>query len=258
MQVKFQVKLTEGEIKVTDLEIFTPIKLEDAEILWDIDTNKILRSVYIVFNGVDIVKDSAGVILTTNRELDEKAFKIATYISNKIFLDTGIDGLDPTKVLDNSPIILAENAGEKDIIEKSKKKGFVTLDVIVIDSKPFELDKFQEDIIYSEVITFYAEAKRTKNLIQKYELLYKIIEYFFPNKIGDKLDKAVSDYCKQYNSAYGSEKFIESFRKLRNRCIHPAHKEHVNLENLSSIRDVVDMVPQIEGVVKILLDYPCV
>lgn len=242
MQVKFQVKLTEEEIKVKDLEILTPIEWEDADILWDIDTNKILKSVYIVFKDVDIVKDSAGVILTTNRELDEKAFKIATYISNKIFLDTGIDGLDPTKVLDNSPIILAENAGEKDIIEKTKKQAFDTISGMVLVVKPFELDKFQEDIRYSKTITFYAEAKRTKKLIQKYELLYKIIEYFFPNKKRDELDKTVSNYCKKYNSVYGTEEFIRSFRRLRNRCIHPTHKEHVNLENLASIREVVDMV----------------
>ena len=257
MKVKFQVKVTEGEIEVKDLEIFTPIQLEDAEILWDIDTNKILRSVDIVFKGVDIVKDSAGVILTTNRELDEKAFKIATYISNKIFLDTGIDGLDPKNVLDNAPSIFAENVGEKDIIEKSKKHGFTTINGIVFVVKSFGLDKFQEDIRYSRAITFYAEAKRTKNLIQKYELLYKVIEYFFPSKTGDKLDKAVSDYCKKYNSVYGSEEFIESFRKLRNRCIHPDNKKHVNLENLASIREVADMVPKIEELVKLLLDYPC-
>lgn len=123
--------------------------------------------------------------------------------------------------------------------------------------KIFKLEKFQEDMKHSKAITYYAESKRTKNSIQKYELLYKVIEYFFPNKAGDELDKAVSDYCKQYNSVYGSEKFIESFRRLRNRCIHPDNKRHVNLESLASIREVIDMIPKIEELVELLLEYPC-
>lgn len=256
MQVKFQVKVTEGEIEVKDLEMFKSIQLEDAEVLWNIDTKKILTSVDIVFKGVDIVKDSAGVILTTNRELDEKAFKIATYISNKIFLNTGIDGVDPKNVLNNSPSVFAENKEEKDIIEKGKKHGFTTMNGIVFVVKSFELNKFQEDMRHSKAITFYAEAKRTKNLIQKYELLYKVIEYFFPDKKREELDKAVSDYCKQYNSVYGSEKFIASFRRLRNRCIHPDNKKHANLEDLASIREVACMVPKIEELVELLLEHP--
>lgn len=211
MQVRFQFRPTMNKkIEVKDPSIFKPIQLEDAEILWNIDINKKIKDITIVFNGVDIIKDSSGAILTTNRELDEKAFKIATYISNKVFLYTGIDGFDPENILYNSPSIFPENEKEKEIIESGKK----------------------------------------------YELLYKVIKYFFPNKIGEALDKAVSDYCKQYDPVYGDKEFIESFRRLRNRCIHPDNKDHVNLEDLASIREVIDMVPKIEDLVELLLKNP--
>lgn len=98
------------------------IQLEDAEVLWNIDTDKKLKDITIIFKGVNIDKNSSGIILTINRELDEKVFKIATYISNKILLNTGIDALDPESVLYNSPSIFAENKEDNYIIEKIKSK----------------------------------------------------------------------------------------------------------------------------------------
>lgn len=257
MQVRFYLNPTiNKEIEVQDPSMFKPVQLEDAEVLWNIDTNKRIKDITIIFREVDIIKDSSGVILTTNRELDEKAFKIATYISNKIFLGTGIDGLDPETILYNSPSILPENEKEKEIIKRSKKQGFKIVKGTVTIVKPFKLEELEEDIKHSRAIAFYAEAKRTEGSIQKYELLYKVIEYFFPNKTGEALDKAASDYCKQYEPTYGDKEFIESFRRLRNRCIHPDNKDHVNLEDLASIREVIDMVPKIEKLVELLLKNP--
>ncbi|MGS0746004.1 hypothetical protein ACU70A_08700 [Syntrophomonas erecta subsp. sporosyntropha] len=254
MQVRFRFNPTMNKkIEVENPLMFKPIQLEDAEIVWDIDINKKIKDITIVFKGVDIIKDSSGAILTTNRELDEKAFKIAAYISNKIFLGTGIDGFNPENILYNSPSIFPENEKEKEIIEKGRKQGFNIVKGTVTIVKPFELEGLEEDIKHSKAIAFYAEARRTEGSIQKYELLYKVIEYFFPNKTGEALDKAVSDYCKQYDPTYGDKKFMESFRKLRNRCIHPDNKHHVNLEDLASIREVIDMVPKIENLVELLL-----
>lgn len=257
MQVRFRFNTTMNKkIEVENPLIFKPIQLEDAEILWNIDINKKIKDITIVFKGVDIIKDSSGAILTTNRELDEKAFKIATYISNKIFLDTGIDGFDPENILYNSPSVFPENEKEKEIIERSKKQGFKIMKGTVTIVKPFQLEGLEEDIKHSKAIAFYAEARRTEGSIQKYELLYKVIEYFFPNKKGEALDKAVSDYCKQYNPIYGDKEFIESFRRVRNRCIHPDNKDHINLEDLASIREVINMVPKIEDLVELLLKNP--
>lgn len=257
MQVRFRFNPTMNKkIEVENPLMFKPIQLEDAEILWNIDINKKIKDITIVFKGVDIIKDSSGAILTTNRELDEKAFKIATYISNEIFLGTGIDGFDPETILYDSPDIFPENEKEKEIIGKSRKQGFSIKKGIVTIVKPFELKGFEEDIKHSKAIAFYAEARRTEGSIQKYELLYKVIEYFFPNKKGEALDKAVSDYCKQYNPIYGDKEFIESFRRVRNRCIHPDNKDHINLEDLASIREVINMVPKIEDLVELLLKNP--
>lgn len=257
MQVRFKFNSIDNkEIEVQNTLMINPIQLEDAEVLWNIEPNKKIKDIVIVFKGIDITKDLSGAILTTNRELDEKAFKIATYISNKIFLDTGIDAFGPETILYNSPSVFAENEKEKEIIDKSIKSGFHMVKGTITIVKPLQLERFEEDIKYSKAIAFYAEAKRTEGSIQKYELLYKVIEYFFPNKTKDILDKAVSDYCKQYNQDYGDESFIETFRRLRNRCIHPDNKKHVNLEDLASIREVIEMVPKIEDLVRLLLENP--
>lgn len=139
MQVEFQVKVIKGKIEVKEEETFKPIQLEDAEILWDIDANnKKIEGISIVFKGVDITKDSSDNILPTNRDLDEKAFKIATYISNKIFLNTGIDALEPESILCKSPNIFSENQEEKDILEKCKKQGFTSIKGVFTVVKPFE------------------------------------------------------------------------------------------------------------------------
>lgn len=257
MQVRFQFSpIDNKKIVIQDTSIFNPIKLEDAEIVWNIDPDKKIKNISIVFKGRSITKDSSGAILTTSRQLDEKAFKIATYISNKVFLDTGIDGFDPETILYNSPNVFPESEKEKEIIDNSIKRGFHIMKGTVTIIKPLQLVRFEEDIKHSKAIAFYAEAKRTEGSIQKYELLYKVIEYFFPNKTGDSLDKEVSDYCKQYDQMYGDENFIESLRRLRNRCIHPDNKRHVNLEDLASIREVIDMVPNIDNLVRLLLENP--
>lgn len=255
MQVNFQLKPTR-KIQVDDPQDFKSTKLEDAEIIWDIDKNKNLKDITISFKGINNIENPSGVILTTNDELDEKAFKIAMYIANKIFLITGIDEINPESVLYNSPSVIPENEREKEILEKNKKQGFRIIPASCNVVKSFKLEKFGEDIKYSKAITLYAEAKRTKSPFQKYELLYKVIEYFFPNKKGEKIDKAVSDYCKQYDPIYGSKDFMIAFRRLRNRCIHPDHKKHANPEDLASVREVVDMVPKIEKLVKLLLEHP--
>ena len=257
MEVRFKFSpIDKKEIEVQDSLIFNPIQLEDAEVLWNVDLNKRIKDIVIIFKGIDITKDSSGAILTTNKQLDEKAFKIATYISNRIFLDTGIDGFDPETILYNSPSISPENEKEKEIIDKSMKNGFHIAKGTATIVKLFQLKEFEEDIKYSKAIAFYADAKRTESSIQKYELLYKVIEYFFPNKTGKALDKVVSDYCKQYDQIYGDKSFIESFRRLRNRCIHPDNKKHVNLEDLASIREVIEMVPKIEDLVRLLVENP--
>lgn len=262
MKISYKVELNEDVIAVKNPEEFNPIRLNEAEIFWDISHNDILKSLNIVFNGVIInsflykEESPEDSILIVNREFYEKAFEIATYISNKIFLDTGIDGLNPRLVLDNSPTILPENKEEENIIEKSKKKSFNSIDVELTITKSLEFKNLQEDIVHYKAISLYAESKRTKNDIQKYELLYKIIEYFFPDNKGDKLDKCVIKYCGEHNMNYESEDFIKSIRILRNRCVHPNSKGYISIEKIRDIEEVEKQLPKIEELVNLLLNHP--
>lgn len=182
MQVDFKIVFKGLAIDVRERQSFEPIILEGAKIIWNFNREEKLYSINVVFSGIELIKDSIGVIMTTP-ELDEKVFKIATYFSNKIFLNTGIDAFSPKEVLYSSPGILPENEQERAIWICSKKQGFSdipnTLDVV----ESLNIEDFSEDIKHSKAISFYADSKRIDNAFQKYELLYKVVEYFFPKKL---------------------------------------------------------------------------
>jgi hypothetical protein len=96
---------------------------------------------------------------------------------------------------------------------------------------------------------------RTTGVFQRYELLFKIIEYFFQQD-GPRLDAAVSKHLVQFNPAY-TPQFIESLRQVRNRVVHPrARAGSLQAESLPDVVVVRTIEPQLRSLVIALLNNP--
>jgi hypothetical protein len=98
----------------------------------------------------------------------------------------------------------------------------------------------------------YADALSAASEFQQFELLYKVVEYFFAED-GAGLDAAVSAHVTPFDPSFDPPT-MERLRQLWNRAVHPrAKKGHVKPENISHVRDVHAALPLMRRLADILL-----
>ena len=229
--------------------------LENAKINWITEQEK-LKKIELVFGGLELTKNSNGVIIADDPELNEKVYRLAAFISNNILIQNGIDAINYKSVLNSSPDLVGENPEEKAEISSSGIRKHNSLPCHAKITNPINPEDYPNNLNNSEAVALFADAIRVKTPFQKYELLYKIVEFFFPDLRGKALDKKVCNYIKVYDKKYEDENEFTKLRRLRNRCVHSGNNDHVNPEDLASVREIRKVLPQLNDLAKLLLNNP--
>ena len=92
----------------------TVTKLSDGLVTYEMDEQKSLTTVLVEVLNVNYeIKDNRFIISSS---VEATAYKIALFIANKIYIQTGIDMVKPNDVL-NSPVLIPENETEENILK---------------------------------------------------------------------------------------------------------------------------------------------
>ena len=223
---------------------------------WKVTEGNHLEAVIFEFTGCDIRYSETGAILPTYPELEKKAYRVANYLADRIFVQTGFDAIDPNHLFSEPPTISPENESEEVEFKTKKKSLQKEFQYSWSMEGLFEPSPYAHGFNNSRAHGYYADAMRVASPFQKFELLYKVVEYFFPNKDGTDLDVAVLAHVIQHDVNYKSDVF-EQLRVLRSKIVHPhAKKVHVNPQNIADVRDLRLKLDQMRTLVDLLLAHP--
>lgn len=232
-----------------------PVQIGNAKIDWEMDGNNKLSSIGLTISEAELRRDSVGVIHATYPELEETAFKAATYIANSILLHAGADVIDPEFVLLNTPELFPQTAEEETLFASSPKRCEIALRALVVSWGVLSSNEWVPGFEHSAALASFADGIRVSSPFLRYEQFYKVIEHFFSGE-REELDEAVSSYASSHDPTF-TKKLIEALRKLRNRCVHPqARHGHVSPESVASLSEVKSRLPQLESLARLLFRFP--
>jgi hypothetical protein len=230
-------------------------RIGNALINWRVTSGGNLEAILIEFSGIQMRYTESGSISSSFPELEEEAYRISYYIANRLFIQTAFDAIQPSRVLSDAPTLFAESTEEEaEIISKGRAVWSNTKIHFAVRNE-FDTSSYIERYEHSAAYGYFAEALRAASEFQQYELLYKVIEYFFPED-GTNLDLAVSAHLMPYDHSCTSSSF-EELRQLRNRIIHPrARRGHVDPQRIQNVQKVHKKLPQIRQLTALLLEHP--
>jgi len=231
-------------------------KIDQAEVTMEINKNKIDK-LKISFHKIGYDLSPLGKqtkIILHKKELRYNAYKICSYISNRIYTESGTDAFDCNELIDNdTPEIYPENQSEQNDtsrfdIFRTQIFRFVSPIVNFVDFDGC----YSEGYRYEKAYTAYAEGLRANSVITRYVQFYKAMEAI----LGDKMkDKDASDIAEKHNQKFNESRIAE-LRVLRNRCEHPHQaKGHISTSDIRDIKEVEQNLPDLAQVVRILFDH---
>lgn len=222
---------------------------------WKVTEGGHLEAVILELTGAEIRYNDNGAIMPTYPELEEEVYRVTNFVANQLLIQTGYDAIDPDQVLSEAPAISPENAKEENefktkhkLISKMLKYGWRIQGL-------FEPANYSHGFNHSAAHGYFADALRVASDFQQFELLYKVVEYFFPED-STALDAAVSAHITSNDARY-TPAVVEQLRLLRNRSIHPrARRGHVNPQNIAHVKEVRAKLPQMRRLASLLLAHP--
>ena len=228
-------------------------KMDDAEVSIEINECKIDKlKISFCDIGYDLSLDGPKnrIILHNREQLRYSAYNICSYISNRIFVESGTDVFDCRELIDsNAPEIYPETQKEK---EDMARATIFKLQVFGIKSSItniVDLQKFDNGYQYEKAYTAYADGLRSNSIFTQYVQYYKAIEAIVGDK---KIDDKVSDITEPMNPKFNKSRF-EELRRLRNRCEHPRQsKGHLSSNNIQHIKEIEKNLPDLTQILKIL------
>ena len=231
-------------------------QIDDAEVTIEINEHKI-NKLKIAFCGIGYDLSLLGKqtkIVLHEKELRYSAYKLCSYISNRIFTESGTDAFDCNEFIDNdAPEIYPENEKEQEDIScadifRSHIFRFVQSIENFVDLEEWHSEGYK----YEKAYTAYADGLRANSVFTRYVQYYKAIEAI----VGDKgIDDKVSNITESKNPKFDKSRFGE-LRVLRNRCEHPHQsKGHLSSSDIQHIKEVEENLPDLVQITKILLDH---
>lgn len=254
MKVVYKLPISKEHLIPVTPEIKS-ITLDNVIIKWCIDDDRNLEAVVMEFNGVDLSYTPEGRIDPAPTQIQEQAYRIANFIANCIYMQTLHDTVDPEQTLLHAPEVFAENKDEEHEFRMTPRRMWASLNINYAIRNRLDPSSYNLSFNHSAAHGYYADALRAGSVFQKYELLYKVVEYFFSEE-GPALDLTVSKYASNFDGRYTPE-FVKYLRELRNKSVHPrARKGHVNPEHIASLSEVRSAMQPLDQLAKLLLKHP--
>lgn len=237
-------------------------KINKAEVTIEISTNKIDK-LKISFSNIGYDLSPLGKqtkIILHEKELRYSAYNICSYISNRIYTESGTDAFDCNELIDNdAPEIYPENQKEQEDISCSDIFRSHIFHIVYSIENLVDLDGWHnEGYQYEKAYTAYAEGLRANSIITRYVQFIKAIEALFQGTSNKNVLKdKVSEITKKINSKFDADFFYE-LKDIRDRCEHThphSNRTHISTSDIKSLKEVEQNLPDLTRVVKILFDH---
>lgn len=199
------------------------MKIDGAEIYFDIDTNQHLKRIRVTISGLPMKWERADLINPNYPETRDKAYRIIKYLVDRIQLQVMHKSFELSK-FDNIKIkITTETDEEKDNWSKFRKRIMASLDMPYSILGAADMSNYEGGFKYAQAFSNFTDALNTDSPIIKFERFYKVVETFFTTN-GPALDSEISVFMRKHDPKFKPENF-KQLRDLRNRCIHPQHRK---------------------------------
>lgn len=226
-----------------------------ATVSWKTEKENCLEAVVLEFTGIEITYTQEGYIVTAPAELEEQAYRVASYLANRLYVQTSMDAIDPESILRKTPMVSPENPDEEQIFKTTPKRMRTSVKTGWKILGSFEPELYPSGFDHSAAYGYFADAMRVSSPFQEFELLYKVVEYFF-SEDSSALDMAVFSYVTPYDATFTSD-VVKDLRFLRSRCVHPrARRGHINSQNIADIKEVQAKLPHMRKLASLLLEHP--
>jgi hypothetical protein len=254
MKVVYTLPVRPG-VEITVASATPELTLGNMIIEWKCDNSQKLKAAVLEFSGVDLSYTPEGSIDPAPPQVQEHAYRVASYIANRIYTQTSLEVIAPESVLMVAPRVFPETSTEEAAFSKTHRRMWTSINLGSSIRGMFDPAGYIPGFDHSAAHGYYADALRAATLFQKYELFYKVVEYFFAEE-GPALDTTLSTYVSTYDSTF-TISVVKKIRHLRNRSVHPrARKGHISPERIASVREVRAGLPILGRLVGLLLDHP--
>jgi hypothetical protein len=242
-----------------------PIIVDDISVSWEISEGKLTAICFTLCGGRlrrDRVSDS---ILTDFPELEPRAFQIASYVANRIFIQTTFDAIDPYVVVGKwHSEIEPETPAEQQEFERNPTRQIgKSLGLRFHVRGTFDPTSYTDRPEHWSALANFSDALRVRSPFLKFEQLYKVVEHFAgkdsrgETKQGQDFDQAIFNHVINLDSSF-SENEIKDLRELRIRSTHPENRKgsHLNPQNIEDVRTIDQSLPRLKRLAELLLDNP--
>jgi hypothetical protein len=202
------------------------LTLGNTTIEWKCDSSQNLEAAVLEFSGIDISYTPEGSIEPAPPHVQEHAYRVASYLANRLYAQTSFDVVAPESVLLEAPRVLPETSAEEAEFSSTPRRMWTSIKLGSSIRGTFDPAQYMAGFYHSAAHGYYSDALRAATLFQKYELLYKVVEYFFAEE-GPALDTAVSTYASTYAPTF-TPGMVENLRLLRNRSVHPRARKCID------------------------------
>jgi hypothetical protein len=253
MKVEYSIEPISEVVVDSNLSTIKPIHHDSADILFQIGSDGILKEIKIIFSGLPIKWQRKDLINQDYPETQNKAYRICKYLTNRIQLQTAQKAFKFDSLKDTKCEVSPETPEEIENYKKFRKYVMNYCEINYSIQGSIDITDYETKFTHAQAYSNYIDAKNTDNPINKYVSFYKVIESFF-NKTGPNLDKEVSNFKKRFDNKFTPERF-EELRLLRNRCIHPHHRDgHISSDELLFMEELSKNTKELEIIAGLLLE----
>lgn len=232
-----------------------PLKINGVLVEWRLNEEDNLVAAVMQFQRVRMGFTDEGRIDPAPAELQRNAYLLAIYVANRIYLQTSVDAIDPEQVLLGAPEVFPEGFDEEVEFKRTARRVWKTFRGSGSVRGRFDPVSYSALHGHSSAYGYCADAMRATSPFQRLELLYKVIEHFFPQN-GAALASAVSAHVVGHDPRFTPE-LIKEITSLRNRIVHPrARGGHAHPERIEDLREAQAGVKNLHELVGLLFKHP--
>ena len=191
-------------------------------------------------------------------DFEETAFRFAAYVANNIMKQTGLDAINVRAVLHRSPRLEPETEEELRLLSTRKQTVYAGATFEAVVTKPFDTFNIDDSVAHPAALALYADGLRAADPFVRFEMFYRVMEYFFPNP-QNKAPRHLPN-CPDFSGKEEREirEQVRSWDELRRRSVHPRPRRDLSLhrDDLRALHEVRKHEPGMERLARWLLDNP--
>ena len=237
--------------------------LDRAEVCWVRGKHGKVTEVALTLLGEAMVFDEQ-VLQTTTPALENRAYRLAAFLRDVLYLHYHVDYWDAADVLHSSPEVEGETPAEdaqltscRRVVGKSQK---IRLRRAVGAFDPHTLSLLVGQL---EPLTMYAAAMRLAEPFAKMVQYWKVVDYYFGGQ-KSRPARAIQDQNISNHVVASDPRFtvevVTRLQNLRVRCAHPhmdkPQLKHLRLSQIEDVREVVRELPLVQELALCLIKAP--